>query len=414
MIGIVVGILIQTSVYAVTATSSVVGYETNFFDSYANEVISGKKTIQPLQNENWMKTFGGWKYDAGISVQQTTDGGFVIVGATKSFGAGSYDVWLIKTDSTGIKIWDKTFGGPGKDIGSSVKQTTDSGYIITGWTSSFGNGSDDVWLIKTDSEGNKIWDKTFGGTLHDGGNDVEQTTDGGFIIVGDANNDAGGEGDIWIIKTDANGNLIWEKEFDGEGTPISHDSGSAIALTSDGGYILAGGIFTTEDSYNYNVWLIKIDAEGTMLWNQQFGGADAEFVSSVVQTDDGGFVMVGVDSYGTADEKLWVIKTDGNGEFLWEQKFAGMGTARGESVELTSDGGLIIAGFTYRKFSRYKAFIVKTDENGVREWSHIFFGGIGNSIAFSAQQTDDGGYIIAGERNVFLNSNVWLIKYYKS
>jgi hypothetical protein len=123
-------------------------------------------------------------------------------------------------------------------------------------------------------------------------------------------------------------------------------------------------------------------------------------------------MMVGVDSYSNPDEKLWLIKTDGNGEFLWEQKFGGMGTARGESVQQTSDGGYVIAGFTYRKFSRYKALVIKTDENGVQDWSKIFFGGIGNSIAFSAQQTADGGYVIGGERNVFLNSNVWLIKYY--
>jgi hypothetical protein len=121
--------------------------------------------------------------------------------------------------------------------------------------------------------------------------------------------------------------------------------------------------------------------------------------------------MVGVDSYSNPDEKVWLVKTDGDGEFQWEQKYAGMGTARGESVQQTSDGGFIIAGFTYRKFSRYRALIVKTDENGLKEWSKIFFGGIGNSIAFSVQQTTDGGYIIGGERNLFLNSNVWLIKY---
>ena len=396
----------------ILATTTVVGYEKIFNDTSNNIVLNVKKTISPLENENWMKTFGGWRYDVGVSAQQTTDGGYIIVGVTASYGAGKDDVWLIKTDSTGNKIWDKTFGGPENDMGISVQQTSDGGYIVTGRTRSYGNGLDDVWLIKTDSEGNKTWDKTFGGTQFDGGSQVRQTTDGGYIIVGNVNNNGGGDGDLWVIKTDTNGNLIWDKIFDGEGTPLSHDSGSSIALTSDGGYIIAGGTFTTQDTYGYNVWLIKIDAEGNMLWDEKFGGADGEFVSSVMQTNDGGYVMVGVDSYSNPDEKLWLIKTDGNGEFLWEQKYGGMGTARGESVQQTSDGGYVIAGFTYRKFSRYKALVIKTDENGVRDWSKIFFGGVGNSIAFSAQQTADGGYVIGGERNVFLNSNVWLVKYY--
>jgi len=396
----------------ILATTTVVGYEKIFNDTSNNIVLNVKKTMCPFENENWMKTFGGWRYDVGVSAQQTTDGGYIIVGVTASYGAGKDDVWLIKTDSTGNKIWDKTFGGPENDMGISVQQTSDGGYIVTGRTQSYGNGLDDVWLIKTDSEGNKTWDKTFGGTQFDGGSQVRQTTDGGYIIVGNVNNNGGGDGDLWVIKTDTNGNLIWDKIFDGEGTPLSHDSGNSIALTSDGGYIIAGGTFTTQDTYGYNVWLIKIDAEGNMLWDEKFGGADGEFVSSVMQTNDGGYVMVGVDSYSNPDEKLWLIKTDGNGEFLWEQKYGGMGTARGESVQQTSDGGYVIAGFTYRKFSRYKALVIKTDENGVRDWSKIFFGGVGNSIAFSAQQTADGGYVIGGERNVFLNSNVWLVKYY--
>ncbi|MBP1662560.1 MAG: hypothetical protein H6P94_809 [Thermoplasmatales archaeon] len=374
---------------------------------------SNERSIIPLfVNENWMKTFGGWRYDVGISTQQTADGGYIIVGITASKGAGKDDVWLIKTDSMGAKIWEKTFGGPDIDIGVSVQQTTDEGYIITGRTRSYGNGLDDVWLIKTNNLGIKEWEKTFGGTLHDGGSQVRQTNDGGYIIVGDVNNDGGGDGDLWIIKTDGTGTMQWEKIYDGHGSPLSHDSGSSIALCSDGDYIIAGGTFTRTDTYGYNIWLIKIDEEGNHLWNETFGGSDSEFVSSVIQTNDGGYLMVGVDSYTNPDETVWIIKTDENGEFQWEQKYAGMGTARGESVQQTSDGGFIIAGFTYRKFSRYKALIVKTDENGAKQWSKIFFGGVGNSIASSVQQTTDGGYIIGGERSLFLNSNVWLIKYY--
>jgi hypothetical protein len=401
------GILL--SLLMIMVTTTVVGYEQL---NPGDEVVRNEKSTPCLfVNENWMKTFGGWRYDVGISTQQTADGGYIIVGVTASKGAGKDDVWLIKTDLEGNKTWDRTFGGSGNDIGVSVQQTTDNGYIFTGRTASYGNGLYDVWLIKTDQLGTQEWEKTFGGTLNDGGSQVRQTNDGGYIIVGDTNNDGGGNGDLWIIKTDADGTIQWERIYDGKGSPLSHDSGSSVALTTDGGYIIAGGTFTKTDTYGYNIWLIKIDALGDPQWNETFGGSDSEFVSSVIQTNDGGYLMVGVDSYSNPDEKVWLVKTDGNGEFQWEQKYAGMGTARGESVQQTSDGGFIIAGFTYRKFSRYKALIIKTDENGLKEWSKIFFGGIGNSIAFSVQQTTDGGYIIGGERNLFLNSNVWLIKY---
>jgi hypothetical protein len=407
-----IGLVLVLMLMMVTTTVAA-GFEKTFNDWNINSIVNGEKTAYPLENENWKKTYGGWRYDVGISAQQTTDGGYVIVGVTASQGAGKDDVWLIKTDSTGTILWDHTFGGSKNDIGNSVQQTSDGGYIITGRTQSYGNGLDDVWLIKTDLNGTKVWDKTFGGTEFDGGSQVRQTTDGGYIIVGNANNNGGGDGDLWVIKTDANGDMQWDKKFDGEGTPLSHDSGSSVALSSDGGYIIAGGTFTRQDTFGYNVWLIKIDAEGNTLWNETFGGTDTEGVSSVIQTSDSGYLLVGVDSYSNADEKIWLIKTDKNGEFLWEQKYGGMGTARGESVQQTSDGGYVIAGFTYTKISRYKALLIKTDINGVKEWSKIFYGGIGNSIAFCAQQTADGGYIVCGERAVILNSNVWLIKYYR-
>ena len=231
-------------------------------------------------DEAWNQTFGGTSSEEASSVQQTTDGGYILAGTSYGYICKG-DFWLVKTDSDGNRVWDKTFGGTDRDEAYSVQQTTDGGYIIAGATMT--TGSDVwsyVWLIKTDSDGNKVWDKTFQriGSDTDGAYSVQQTTDGGYIIVGstmvygvDYNFDA------WLVKTDSDGNKVWDKRFGGS----DWDGAGSVQQTADGGYIFAGAT----RSYGVGAWLVKTDSDGNEVWSMTFGGG---FACSGQQTADGG------------------------------------------------------------------------------------------------------------------------------
>jgi len=293
-------------------------------------------------NPQWDKTFGGTDGEDGALVQQTSDGGYILAGNTLSYGAGKYDIWLIKTDSTGNKQWDKTFGGTGAETVSSVQQTSDGGYILAGRTTSYGAGYHDVWLIKTDSNGEKLWDKTFGGTDYDDGRSVQQTSDGGYILAGLTESYGAGDGDAWLIKADSNGEKLWDKTFGGPGI----DWVKPVQQTSDGGYIMAGSTFSYSNTDDGDVWLIKTDSNGNKQWDKTFGGTNFDFARSVQQTSDGGYILLGESEYDAYDDDIWLIKTDSNGNMQWDKIYGGDEWDWTSAVQQTSDGGYILAGST--------------------------------------------------------------------
>jgi hypothetical protein len=221
----------------------------------------------------WTKTFGGINDDRGNSVQQTTDGGYIVTGYTGSFGAGSTDVYLIKTDVTGDTTWTKTFGGTSGEQGNSVQQSADGGYIIAGTTNSFGVDSIDVYLIRTDATGNSIWTKTFGGTGKEIVYSVRQTTDGGYIIGGITTSFGAGSFDVYLVKTDATGDTSWTRTFGG----TSYDGGYSVQQTTDGGYIIGASSVSFGIGGSYDVYLIKTDANGNSGCNE---GNTATIVST--------------------------------------------------------------------------------------------------------------------------------------
>lgn len=290
----------------------------------------------------WTRTFGGSGVEQGESVQQTDDGGYIIAGYTSSYGAGSMDVYLVKTDASGAEEWSQTFGGSSIDWAYSVKQIQDGGYIITGSTQSYGAGSHDVWLIKTDASGNQEWTQTFGGGAYDHGDSVQQTSDGGYIITGVTLSYGAGSYDFWLIKTDASGTEEWNSTFGG----TEDDQGNSVDQTGDGGYIIAGHT-TSYGAGDYDVYLVKTDASGTEEWSQTFGGWDMDIGQGVQQTSDGGYIIAGnTESYGAGSKDVYLVKTNASGSEEWSQAYGGWDEDQGYSVQQTADGGYITTGMT--------------------------------------------------------------------
>ncbi|HUV03315.1 MAG TPA: right-handed parallel beta-helix repeat-containing protein [Desulfobacteria bacterium] len=363
--------------------------------------------------EAWNKTFGGSSFDEGGSVQQTTDGGYIIAGGTDSFGAGGGDVWLLKTAATGTEEWNRTFGGSSEDYGESVQQTADGGYIIAGYTYSFGAGEQDVWLLKTAANGTEEWNRTFGGSDFDCGCLVQQTTDDGYIIAGSTYSfGAGGfMDDVWLIKTAANGTEEWTRTFGGS---YSFEGGDSVQQTTDGGYIIAG---STVDFSGVYMMLLKVAANGTEEWTRTFGVSSFPFAEnytfSVQQTTDGGYIIAGsTESFGAGFMDVWLLKTAPNGTEEWNKTFGGSSYEEGYSVQQTTDGGYIVAGST-ESFGAggWDVWLIKTAANGTEEWNRTF-GGSSEDYGYLVQQTTDGGYIIAGSTESFGagESDAWLIK----
>ncbi len=354
------------------------------------------------------KTYGGTSYDWAFSVQQTSDGGYIVAGGTASFGAGWEDIILIKTASNGNISWAKTYGGTHYDHASSVRQTSDGGYIVAGYTWSFGAGYSDIFLIKTASNGNISWAKTYGGTYWDGASSVQQTSDGGYIVAGFTASFGAGDYDIFLIKTDANGNVQWAKTYGG----TAWDWAYSVQQTSDGGYIVAGGT-ASFGAGSRDFFLIKTDANGNLQWAKTYGGTNVDVASSVQQTSDGGYIVAGgTDSFGAGSGDIILIKTASNGNISWAKTYGGANQDWAFSVQQTSDGGYIVAGET-RSFGAGSGdiILIKTASNGNISWAKTY-GGTNYDRASSVRQTSDGGYIVAGWTLSFGagNEDVFLIK----
>jgi hypothetical protein len=380
--------------------------------SYSENLIFDNK-VGVIRLNIINKTFGGKYIDSPSEIIKTNDGGYLIIGMKYVIGgrgtpeeskrAANEMAWLIKTDSTGKIEWNKMFGGNNVDWGSSVKKTTDGGYIIGGRTGSIGYGGyGDAWIIKTDNKGKEQWNKTYGQFYKDTANEIIQTSDNGYIFIGSTDNFGAGKSDIWLLKTDYQGNEQWNKTFGGS----EDDFGSSFKNTKDGGFIITGKTWSYGNG-DADIWLIKTNENGNMSWNKTFGGPNWDQSSKVIQTSDNGYAIV-----GATDNDLWLIKTDNNGNELWNVIYGNQYYDSGHSVIQLEDGNYIIVGLKEKGgvFKRNN-WLLKLNKTGNILWERTY-GGDNMDEGISIIQSNDNGFIIAGKTSSFSvgDHDIWLLR----
>jgi len=398
----------------------------------------------------WQADVGGNTNEAIFTAAPSPGGGYVVCGSSASGPSGNKtsgnfgleDFWLVKLDANGNKQWDKTYGGSGSEESYSVQPTGDGGYVMCGYSYSgaTGNktnlaiGSGDAWVVKTDGSGNLEWERVFGGVAFDVFYIVRTNSDGGYIMVGQSYSGVGGtktnanlgEGDFWLVKTDAAGNQLWERVFGGDMDEYPY----ALEPTRDGGYIMGGssasgisGNKTTGNFGNYDYWIVKVDTNGIKQWERTYGGDGWDEVNALKQTSDGGYIVAGSSPSGISGNKQlpafgfydwWLLKLDENGDKQWETVLGGTNDSDylNQVVE-TSDGGFLLAGTSWSNASGNKTnenigmsdyWLVKVDSNGNKLWEQVF-GGTDEDYPWFLQPAGDGGYLLAGHSESGMTGN---------
>jgi hypothetical protein len=335
----------------------------------------------PAGTKLWDRSYGGNDQDTLETLHQTSDGGFILGGTTwyassggnkTSTNYGSSDFWVVRTDASGYKLWDRSFGADGYESLQSIQQTSDGGFILAGVSSSWSTnevktaqplGDDDFWIVRLDAEGNRLWDRTYGAGLKEHANVIRQTPDGGFLIGGSTQGGLNfttrrgfGNYDFWIVRIDANGNKLWDNLFGGP----AQDELVSIALTTDGGCVLGGWSLSinggNKTSANYggpDYWVIRLDAGGNKVWERSYGGVEWDILGSISANSDGTFLLAGYSLSPPGGSKTtpllggwdcWLIRIDGNGNELWQAGFGGQSSETPEAAHQTTDGGYIFTG----------------------------------------------------------------------
>jgi hypothetical protein len=398
----------------------------------------------------WQRCLGGTNTDIAQSIQQTSDGGFIVAGGTESNDGdvsgnhGAYDYWVVKLNSSGNIEWQKCLGGTSYDVANSIQQTSDGGFIVSGYTGSNDGdvsgkyGATDYWIVKLNSSGDIEWQKCLGGIYDDFAYSIQQTNDGGFIVAGfkesNESDMSGNHGaiDALVVKLNSSGDIEWQKCLGG----TDYDSAHSIQQISDGGFIVAGRTRSNNGDVSGNhgacdYWVVKLNSSGDIEWQKCLGGTDYDGASSIQQTSDGGFIVTGgkVSNDGDVlvnhgDYDAWVVKLNSSGDIEWQKCLGGTNVDQAFSIQQTSDGGFIVAGGTWSNDGDMSGnhggsdyWVVKLNSSGDIEWQKCL-GGTDYDGASSIQQTSDGGFIVTGGKvsndgDVLVNHgdyDAWVVK----
>lgn len=327
---------------------------TDNFDAWVVKLDSNGNVL-------WEKTFGGKDYDVAQNITVTPTGEYLIVGTTQSKGAGGFDAWVIKLDKNGEKIWDKAFGGKKKDEVYSIKVTPKGEYIVVGYTYSKGAGYSDVWVIKLNKNGRKIWDKTYGGEKVDFAYSAVVTPDNEYLVAGRTHSQGLGYSDIWVIKLDKNGKKIWDRTYGGRRADRAYD----ITMTHKGEYIVVGDT-NSQGEARRNAWVVKIDKKGEKIWDKVLGDGAYSTIRSVLMLPTEECIIAGhIYPRGTGQADAWIAKLDKNGNKLWDKTFGGAARDRASSIIATPTGEYLMIGRTEsKKPNENTLWLMKLDKNG--------------------------------------------------
>ncbi len=347
----------------------------------------------------FIKLYGDSMGESIHVVQQTSDGGFVLAGLKDHhITHGNTDIYLIETNQNGDLQWTKTYGGVDYEQIYDVNQNSDGGYILAGSTASFGAGNRDAFLIRTDQNGDTIWTKSYGSTGGDEPFYAHQTIDGGFIFLGNTS----GVGPvsfsgIYFLKTDAAGNKEWMKVFNNSGEDM--DAASA-RQTPDGGYIIGGTIYLSTNGGQSDFFLMKLDSNINVQWTNTYGGIEDEYDGYVCLNNEGGYYFSGVtESFGAAAADIYIGKVDSVGNLLWAKVVGGYSHEEMDGIQSiteTSDGGVVFLGMTLSfGFGSRDGYLVKIDNNGNLLWSKALGWGSDDRF-YSITETSDNGLLAVG------------------
>jgi uncharacterized delta-60 repeat protein len=350
-------------------------------------------------NAQWARTYGGIDFDRAFFIQQTSDGGYVAAGYTASGGAGISDFWVLKLSFTGVIEWQHTYGGSGDDVAYAVQETSDGGYIIAGYTDSFGAGESDYWILKLTSEGDVEWQFTYGGIGDDTAYAIQETSDGGYIVAGYSHLFGATTSDAWILKLTSEGDIEWQHIYGGTGD----DKAYSVQETSDEGYIVAGSTQYL-GAQDHDFWVLKLTSAGFFEWQRIYGGFGDDVAYYIQETSDEGYIVAGdTDSFGNKESELWVLKLTSIGDIEWERIYGGSDNDYLNCIQETSDGGYVVTGNTYSFGAGDSDLLaLKLSPAGDIEWQRTY-GGSEEDAAYYIQETSDEGYVAAGYTDSFGN-----------